>query len=844
MASGIRTDFRRVAGGAAALSLGRDWDAAAKMRSSAAEEEEFYESLDRILSSSCSSTSASEDEAEHYHRHRFPGLPLAATAAAAYEVWISEPEPVEERRGRLLQMMGLTGDPALSRGKSPIATVSLGDAYGGGRRVGDGEGVPLSVSYKALYRRMDPFSSSAMFARSRSDGTADPCILHRQLCLAPSFGSPTENRFPVVRISPASDGACGGGVEDGGDDPRCTIRNLDTGKEFVVKEFREDGMWKKIREIGTGRQLTMEEFEMCAGRSPIVQELMRRQNVDSAGATASPGGDNQCTRAGMGAGVETRLKRRSSWLKSIRTMAGSVVHHREKRSSDERDSSSERGRRSSSATDDSQDNSHHHLHGAERIRVRQHGKSVKELSGLYSTQEIQAHSGAIWCIKFSLDGRFLASAGEDCTIHVWQVLDCEHKGCLAMEGAPWENVNGNALMAAASNETSESAFSLSCLEANHWERRRRTKISSGRKSLSSDNIIASEHVFALEEKPLCSFRGHLDDVLDLSWSKSQYLLSSSMDKTVRLWHMSSITCLKIFSHSDYVTCIQFNPVDDRYFISGSLDEKIRMWSIPDRRVVDWNDLHEMITAACYTPDGKGALVGSHKGSCHLYDTSDHKLHQKTQIDLQNKKKKSNHKKITGFQFVPGSNFEVLITSADSRVRVVDGVELVHKLKGFRNTSSQISASSTTNGKYIICASEDSHVYLWKHIPDSQSNRRSKSSINTTQSYELFSCPDVTAAIPWPITYNSTPGASNQNGHDCFESPGQSILNSNTNLFSDRASVTWPEEKLLASSARNNPRSGADRTHLLSSSAWGMVIVTAGRRGRIKTFQNFGFPVRA
>lgn len=53
-----------------------------------------------------------------------------------------------------------------------------------------------------------------------------------------------------------------------------------------------------------------------------------------------------------------------------------------------------------------------------------------------------------------------------------------------------------------------------------------------------------------------------------------------------------------------MTCIQFNPVDDRYFISGSLDEKVRIWSIPKREIVDWVDLHEMVTAACYTPDGK------------------------------------------------------------------------------------------------------------------------------------------------------------------------------------------------------------------------------------------------
>lgn len=53
-----------------------------------------------------------------------------------------------------------------------------------------------------------------------------------------------------------------------------------------------------------------------------------------------------------------------------------------------------------------------------------------------------------------------------------------------------------------------------------------------------------------------------------------------------------------------VTCIQFNPTNDDYFISGSLDKKVRMWSIPSRKVVDWSDIHDMITAVCYYPDGQ------------------------------------------------------------------------------------------------------------------------------------------------------------------------------------------------------------------------------------------------
>lgn len=41
--------------------------------------------------------------------------------------------------------------------------------------------------------------------------------------------------------------------------------------------------------------------------------------------------------------------------------------------------------------------------------------------------------------------------------------------------------------------------------------------------------------------------------------------------------------------------------------------------------------------------------------------------------------------LLGIQFLPGSTSEVLVTSADSRIRVIEGVEhMVHKFKGTLN----------------------------------------------------------------------------------------------------------------------------------------------------------------
>ncbi|KAL8505922.1 hypothetical protein ACS0TY_016954 [Phlomoides rotata] len=901
--------------------------------SRAGEEEEeddgeyFHDSLDRLLSSSntsCScSPSTSDPEEDHdpnsnYRSDCNDTVPMFPKGVSQnYDVWISQPSSVEERRIHLLRQMGLTRDPSLLRRRpslspslshsshhlNPLAetasrtdgnssnivdnTVSTdvcGNADDGGNRNGRAFGMFRSKSDgDCNSRKVKAQSNDSVTGGSVTDVNNDNegdnqsnCCIERSRSGSqiPVSSTVSPNKPPKVKIR--MDCNCNGSIssslpvptieESGGSsecngsndvNAMCMIKNLDNGKEFVVNEVKEDGTWKKIKEVETGRQLTMEEFssEMCIGTSPIVQELMRRQNVED--------GNKEGLNLNSD-GSSSKLKKRGSWLKSIKNVASSVTGHKERRSSDERDTSSEKGgRRSSSATDDSQDVS---FHGPERVRVRQYGKSVKELTALYKSQEIQAHTGSIWAIKFSLDGRYLASAGEDRVIHVWQVVETDRKGDFLFD--KFEDVNFNSLFPSGSPEPS----SLSPKLDGHSEKKRRGRSSISRKSVSLEQISVPETVFALLEKPVCSFRGHLDDVLDLSWSKSQQLLSSSMDKTVRLWDLSSKSCLKIFSHSDYVTCIQFNPVDDRYFISGSLDAKVRIWSIPDRQVVDWNDLHEMVTAACYTPDGQGALVGSYKGSCRLYNTSENKLLQKSQINLQNKKKKSHQKKITGFQFVPGSTSEVLVTSADSRVRVIDGVDLVHKFKGFHNTNSQISASITSNGKHIVAASEDSYVYVWRHEGESRPNR--SKSVKVTQSYELFHCQDVSMAIPWPrisdtwsfqdtcggepkvpadrfevlTEYHPTTPVEEANGSEGSPSPLNGSLSNGTNSYLfDRISATWPEEKLPLNGSTKN-RSPSVRLDLSNGgyqnrSAWGMVIVTAGLKGEIKTHQNFGLPFR-
>uniref|UniRef100_A0A7N2LG33 Uncharacterized protein n=1 Tax=Quercus lobata TaxID=97700 RepID=A0A7N2LG33_QUELO len=99
---------------------------------------------------------------------------------------------------------------------------------------------------------------------------------------------------------------------------------------------------------------------------------------------------------------------------------------------------------------------------------------------------------------------------------------------------------------------------------------------------------------------------------------------------------------------------------------------------------------------------------------HILSLHENKLQQKSQINLQNRKKKSHHKKISGFQllisfskqFAPGSSSKVLITFADSRIRVVDGIDLVHKFKeNYQNSL----CNEVCSYEHVIFLSVDSYT---------------------------------------------------------------------------------------------------------------------------------------
>jgi len=406
----------------------------------------------------------------------------------------------------------------------------------------------------------------------------------------------------------------------------------------------------------------------------------------------------------------------------------------------------------------------------------QFGTTSTTGNSIYSVDEKGNH-GPVWALAFSFDGQYLAAGGQDGILRVWRLLNNKSLESISsptsslsspcnenyqfnkkdssktgnntviieehQETEVPDNDNDEKVIDNKDNENESSSPTTAFPTVKQTEEianntnednktfteipeicemHHKNSIASKTSTMSStSNTTANNnHQFSpiFENKPYRIYIGHSSDILDIAWSKNNYIISSSIDKTVRLWHISHMTCLCLFQHQDFVTSIKFHPIDDRYILTGCMDSKLRLWSIEEKKLIYWNEVSEkqMITAVGFTRDGSMAMAGTYIGNVLFYELEG--LKYNTQITVKsNNSKGTKGKKITGIESFPrisSGDDKILITSNDSRIRMYQLLDksLYSKYKGHTNRNCQIKANFSEDGRYIICGSEDKQVFIW------------------------------------------------------------------------------------------------------------------------------------
>jgi WD40 repeat protein len=215
-----------------------------------------------------------------------------------------------------------------------------------------------------------------------------------------------------------------------------------------------------------------------------------------------------------------------------------------------------------------------------------------------SCSVFEGHTDSVWSVGFSPDGLTLASGSNDGSVRLWDVSEgrcirtLRDNRVLCVLSFAW-SPNGATISVAA-------GLGLICI----WD------IS------NEENIIRAPVIM----------QGHEGGVSTIAYSPDgRYLASASSDKTVKLWHVSDLSCAKVFTgHTKLVRSLCFSP-SGKILASGSFDRSARLWSVEGTdgscmRTLSGHHDH-LVTAVSFSPDGRTLSSGSMDGSVRLFEVS-------------------------------------------------------------------------------------------------------------------------------------------------------------------------------------------------------------------------------
>jgi WD40 repeat protein len=313
------------------------------------------------------------------------------------------------------------------------------------------------------------------------------------------------------------------------------------------------------------------------------------------------------------------------------------------------------------------------------------------------------HSSFVQSVRFSPDGKTLASGSPDRTVILWNAAtgkelrtlfghgDDTAPVCFSPDGKTLASGDGTIWDAATGREL--------CTLAGQERRVHIIGFSPDGKTLAGwpdrDTIKLWDAATGRELRTLSGLKGSVCFSPD-----GKTLASTGDDTTLRLWDVASGRELHTLSgHIDHAVDVCFSP-DGKTLASWGLDKTVRLWDTATGRELRTLSGHEdRVESVCFSPDGKTLASREWGGTVKLWNTA-------TGSELHTL---SGHNGLVCFS----PDGKILATTSDDKtVKLWDaasGNEL-HTLSG--HTGNINSVNFSPDGKTLASGSDDHTIKLW------------------------------------------------------------------------------------------------------------------------------------